>query len=318
MRLSVVIPCYRSESYLRKLAESLESSLAELIEAKSLSDYEVIFVIDGSPDDVATVARTCAESNERIRVIELLRNFGQHNALIAGVRSARFETVVTMDDDLQHPPDQIWLLLEKLRDSAVDLVYAVPILEEHGLLRSAASRFVKASLALAGVPSASDVGAFRAFRTELRTGFAKVADPQVNLDVLLSWTTTRVDAVTVSMGRRATGRSTYNFRSLVHHAMNMITGYGVVPLKLATWLGFVSGALGVGLLAAVLVQYFTGATTVPGFTSTIAVISLFAGAQMVTIGIIGEYLGRQHFRGMQRPMYVVRRFANEDEEPPLH
>jgi undecaprenyl-phosphate 4-deoxy-4-formamido-L-arabinose transferase len=306
VKLSVIVPCYRSEAFLDELSGRLESSLDGLLESKLLNDYEVIFVIDGSPDDVATVAKASAAGNSHFRVIELLRNFGQHNALVAGIRSARFSTVITMDDDLQHPPEQIHRLLEKLLDSNADLVYAVPEVEEHGVFRSAASRFVKASLTLAGVPNANNVGAFRAFRTELRDGFAEAADPSVNLDVLLSWTTTRVEAVTVTMDRRSEGRSAYNFRSLMRHTMNMITGYGVVPLKLATWLGFLVGVVGLGLLVFVLVDYFTGATTVPGFTTTIAVISLFAGAQLVTIGIIGEYLGRQHFRSMQRPMYVVR------------
>ncbi len=312
MRLSIVIPCYRSEDSIPELADRLVSSLGALVADKTLRDYEVIFVVDGSPDGAAEVARGIATSSRKVQVIELIRNFGQHNALVAGIRAASFETIVTMDDDLQHPPEEIHKLVQKLQDSGSDLVYAQPEIEEHGILRSAASRFVKASLALAGVPNASYVGAFRAFRTELRDGFANVADPQVNLDVLLSWVTTRVGSVTVRMDRRATGRSTYNLRALVRHTLNMVTGYGVVPLKLATWLGFACGILGLVLLAVVLIQFFVGVTTVPGFTTTIAVISLFAGAQMITIGIIGEYLGRQHFRSMQRPMYVIRHDSAKD------
>lgn len=306
MNVSVVVPCYRSEQTLPELAERLRSSLSALVGAGTIGDYEVLFVVDGSPDAAADVARGIAATDPRVHVLELRRNFGQHNALVAGIRAADFDTVVTLDDDLQHPPEEIHKLLTRLHSAAADLVYAVPEQEEHGALRSSASRFVKASLRLAGVPNANLVGAFRAFRTDLRDGFAGVADPQVNLDVLLSWVTNRVASVAVRMDRRAAGSSNYNLRALLRHAMNMITGYGVVPLKLATYLGFVCGLLGLVLLAVVLVQFFTGETTVPGFTTTVALISLFAGAQMVTIGIIGEYLGRQHFRSMQRPMYVVR------------
>ncbi|MBN2177364.1 MAG: glycosyltransferase family 2 protein [Demequinaceae bacterium] len=312
MRLSVVVPCFRSEATLTELAERLESSLSSLLTSKILRDYEVLFVIDGSPDGTASLACGLAKTHPKIRVLELIRDFGQHNALVAGIRAARFDTVVTMDDDLQHPPEEIHRLIERMRESAADLIYALPETEEHGPFRSTASQFVKASLALAGVPNAKSVGAFRAFRTELREGFATVTDPLVNLDVLLSWVTTRVDTVTVSMDWRSVGRSGYTFRSLVRHTMNMVTGYGIVPLKLATWLGFVSGFFGLVLLTIVLIQHFTGATTIPGFTTTIAAISIFAGAQMVTIGIIGEYLGRQHFRSMQRPMYVVRHSTQED------
>ena len=306
MNVSIVVPCYRSEQTLPELASRLRASLSELVTSRAISNYEVLFVVDGSPDAAADVARGLAADDPRVHVLELRRNFGQHNALVAGIRAADFDTIVTMDDDLQHPPEEIHTLLETLSSTGADLVYAVPEQEEHGAFRSGASRFVKASLKLAGVPNANLVGAFRAFRTDLRDGFAEVADPQVNLDVLLSWVTNRVVPAAVRMDRRTTGRSNYNVRALLRHAMNMITGYGVVPLKLATYLGFLFGLLGLVLLAVVIIQFLIGETTVPGFTTTVALISLFAGAQMVTIGIIGEYLGRQHFRSMQRPMYVVR------------
>lgn len=303
--VSVVVPCYRSAQTLPELARELVVALDELVNARTVSAWETVLVIDGSPDNVAEVASTIADSDTHFRVVELRRNFGQHNALVAGIRSARHEVIITMDDDLQHRADQIGLLLAALNDET-DLVYGVPETEEHGTFRSAASRFIKWSLALAGVPNAGLVGAFRAFRTELRDGFATIGDPQVNLDVVLSWVTSGVRAQRVRMDRRVHGRSSYSIRGLIRHAMNMITGYGTIPLRLATYLGLLCGLLGVALLAAVLVQFFIGATTIPGFTTTVAVISLFAAAQMISIGIIGEYLGRQHFRSMQRPMYVVR------------
>ena len=312
MRVSVVVPCYRSEGTIATLVARLESSLATLIAEGMLDDYEVLLVVDGSPDRVAEAAFSLRERNESIRVLELVRNFGQHNALVAGIRAASNETVVTLDDDLQHRPEEIHKLLRVLVDQSADLVYAVPEVEEHGFARSAVSRLVKASLALVGVPNAKYVGAFRAFRTELREGFTAVADPQVNLDVLLSWVTTRVSSVQVRMDRRPGGRSSYNLRALIRHTMNMVVGYGVLPLRFATWLGFACGVLGLVLLAIDLIQFFTNVNTVPGYTSIVAMISLFAGAQMITIGIIGEYLSRQHFRSMQRPMYVLRA-AKEDD-----
>lgn len=283
----------------------------------AVKDWEAILVIDGSPDVTAAVAESLAVSHAKVQTLVLRRNFGQHNALIAGIRRARFETLITLDDDLQHPPEEIAKLLRALEDPAVDLAYGVAEIEEHGLMRSAASRFIKSSLALAGVSNARWVGAFRGFRTDLREAFENVNDPQPNLDVLLSWSTAAVVPVRLNMNRRATGRSTYSFSRLVSHALNMVTGYGVVPLKLATWLGFGFGFLGIILLLVVLVRYILGETTVAGFTTTIAVIALFSGAQLVTIGIIGEYLGRQHFRSMLKPMYVIREMGGlaEDRRP---
>lgn len=307
MKTTVVIPCYRSEMVLAGLVERAAATMTRLVESEVIEDWELILVVDGSPDDTAAVAVDIVTGYPRARVLELRRNFGQHNALLAGIRDSNFDTIITIDDDLQHPPEEIPKLLKVLRDPTIDLVYAIPDDEEHGAMRSWASRFVKASLALAGVDNAQWVGAFRAFRTDLREGFSSVNDPQPNLDVLLSWSTSAVAPIGVTMNRREQGRSSYSVSKLVSHAMNMITGYGVVPLKLATWLGFACGLLGIVLLLIVLVHYMLGETTVAGFTTTVALISLFSGAQMVTIGIIGEYLGRQHFRSMQKPTYLVRK-----------
>lgn len=306
MNLTIVVPCYRSSGTLPELVDRLDATLTAQAAKSAIGDWEVLLVVDGSPDDTAHVARSLAASHAHVRALVLRRNFGQHNALIAGIRAAKFDTLVTLDDDLQHPPEEIPKLLAALADPDTDLAYGIPEAEEHGVVRSAASRFVKNSLALAGVANARWVGAFRAFRTDLREGFANVNDPQPNLDVLLSWSTAAVVPVKLTMHRRAAGRSSYSLPRLVRHALNMITGYGVVPLKLATLLGFCFGLLGIALLLFVLVQYIVGETTVAGYTTTIAVIALFSGAQMVTIGIIGEYLGRQHFRSMQKPIYLVR------------
>lgn len=306
MNVSVVIPCYRSETTLRSLVEELLVALAQFRDEGLLVASEVILVVDGSPDRTEDLAVRLASEHASVRTVLLRRNFGQHNALVAGIRSAVHEVVVTIDDDRQHPPQEIRKLLAALAKNDVDLVYAVPEVEEHGPFRSFSSRLVKRGLAWAGVENAEMVGAFRAFRTDLRDGFRESGDPQVNLDVLLSWTTNRVTSVRVAMARRASGASSYNLSRLLRHTANMVTGYGTVPLRMATWLGFAFGAFGIALLIWVLVRFSLGETTVPGFTTLAALVSLFSGAQMVTIGVIGEYLGRQHFRSMRRPMYVVR------------
>ncbi len=307
MKLSIVVPCYNSAETLPELGSRLEAAISQLKEEGKISACEIIFVIDGNADNTGKAADDIASKNSNIRVLHMRRNFGQHNALVAGIRAARNEIIVTIDDDLQHPPEEIGKLLGAFADPAVDLVYAVPSVEEHGFFRSLASQTVKRALALAGVANAEWVGAFRAFRVELREGFKEVNDAQVNLDVLLSWTTSQVRSVTVGMDRRSTGKSSYSFIRLARHAMNMITGYGSVPLSLATWLGFACGILGIVMLVTIAIRFFLGITTVAGFTTLAGLISLFAGAQMLTIGIIGEYLGRQHARSMGRPMYMIKK-----------
>lgn len=288
--------------------------MAEL--PKAATDFEVILVVDGSPDDTYAVARRAERKYpDRVRALMLRRNYGQHNALIAGLLRAKYPITVTIDDDLQHRPSELPKLLAPLADPLVDVVYGVPIAEEHGFLRSLASRTVKAALAAADVPSANEVSAFRAFRTELRDGFAHVADQFSNLDVLLSWTTTSIRKATVEMDHRASGSSNYNFSKLVRHALNMITGYGTVPLRMVTWLGLTVSVFGFGLLVFVVISYLRGAIEVAGFTTLASLLAMLCGAMMLCIGILGEYLGRLHFRSMQRPTFLVRVDGQHDGPP---
>jgi len=313
VRVSIVVPCYRSARILPALVGRVESTMDRLVADGVVDEWELLLVVDGSPDDTEAVVDRVVNERSRVRGMALRRNFGQHNALLAGVRDAAYEVVVTLDDDLQHPPEEIPRLLAPLAEPTIDLVYGIPETEEHGLLRSFASRLVKRSLSAAGVANARWVGAFRAFRTELAEGFSQLNDPQPNLDVLLSWSTSAVVPAPVRMDKRAEGRSGYSVFRLARHAMNMVTGYGAVPLHLATWLGFACGALGIVLLGYVIVSYLVGATTVPGFTTITAVIALFSSAQLITIGIIGEYVGRQHFRSMHKPIYLVGRRYGEGQ-----
>ena len=306
MRVSIVIPCYRSEQTLGPLVKAIFAALAEPPAASVISEYEVVLVIDGSTDGTADVANELAAEHPEVRAIELRRNYGQHNALLAGITHAKHEVVVTMDDDLQHLPDQIPALLAPLARGEADLVYGVPRDEEHGVWRSAASRTVKRGLALSGVPKAEDVSAFRAFWTAQREGFIRVEDPYLSLDVMLSWTTTSITRVEVQMDQRLVGSSSYSLRALVRHSLNMITGYSNVPLRVVAWLGGVCALIGAVLGAVVVWKFVAGDTTVAGFTTIAAMVAVFSGAQMLSLGIIGEYLGRLHTRSTGKPTFLVK------------
>jgi undecaprenyl-phosphate 4-deoxy-4-formamido-L-arabinose transferase len=279
--------------------------------------YEVILVVDSS-DDTWDVASALACKYEPVQALRMARNYGQHNALVAGVRAARYDVVITMDDDLQHPPEEIPKLVAALTDD-LDLVYALFEAEEHGAVRNFLSRAAKAGVFRAmGVQDASLLSAFRIFRTFLRAGFDRVQGPDVSVDVALSWATTRVGAVTVRMDDRAEGRSGYTFRSLVKHALNMMMGYTTKPLRLVTYLGFLIGVCGVLLAIRLLWLYFHGDTKVAGFTTIATMVAIFSSAQMIAIGVLGEYLGQLHSRGMGRPTYVVRERVGaptRDERP---
>jgi len=304
MPVSVVVPVYNSEQSLEELARRLSQVLA----ARE-REYELILVNDGSRDRSWDVICNLASCHRWISGINLTRNFGQHNALLCGIRVARFPIIVTMDDDLQNPPEEIPHLLDNLTESC-DVVYGTPDREEHGLWRDIASRVTKLALESAmGAETARKVSAFRAFRTALREAFESYRGPFVSIDVLLSWATTRFTAVRVRHEPRHAGVSNYTFRKLIRHAMNMMTGFSAVPLQLASLIGFTFTVFGVAVLAFVIGRYLLHGGSVPGFPFLASVIAIFSGAQLFALGIMGEYLARMHFRMMDRPAYAVRGFA---------
>jgi undecaprenyl-phosphate 4-deoxy-4-formamido-L-arabinose transferase len=310
MFVSVIVPCYRSGPMLPALVERLAKSMPAITDG-----YEVLLVVDGSPDDTWDVARELALTHDSVRAMRLARNYGQHNALVAGVRAARYDVIVTMDDDLQHPPEEVHKLLDALTDD-VDLVYGVAEEEEHSFARSLASRAVKAGMARSiGVDSAKHLSAFRAFRSFMASGFDQIHGPHASVDVTLSWTTNRVAATTVHMDQRREGRSGYTFKKLMGHTINMVTGYSTKPLRLVTYMGLAVGLVGLALLGRTLWLYFSGSTTIAGFTTIASMVSLFSSAQLIGIGVVGEYLGRLHSQNMGRPTYVVR--ERVDEKPTI-
>ena len=300
--ISVVIPVFRSEQSIGPLVEELAQALPQLT-----IHFELLLVEDGGGDDSWAVIQTLSAKHAFVRGFKLMRNFGQHNALLCGIRAARHDVIVTMDDDLQHPTASISSLLDKLNDG-YDVVYGTPLRERHGPLRNIASWTTKLALQGAmGAETARKVSAFRAFHTDLRASFDHFRGPLVNIDVLLTWATTSFVAISVPHAPRTIGKSTYTFGKLLNHAFNMITGFSTLPLRFASALGLLMTAFGsIILIYIVLSQLFAFRFQVPGFTFTVSLIAIFAGAQMFALGIIGEYLARMHLRIMDRPVYVVK------------
>jgi undecaprenyl-phosphate 4-deoxy-4-formamido-L-arabinose transferase len=297
--LSVVIPVYRSAAGLGELVDRLERALG------AHPAWELILVDDGSPDESSKVIQSLAATRRFVHGISLMRNYGQHNAILCGIRAARFDTIVTLDDDLQNPPEEIANLLAALT-SDVDVVYGTPEREQHGLFRDLASVVTKMVLQGAmGATTARKVSAFRVFRTRLREAFADYRSPFVSIDVLLTWATTKFVAIRVRHDPRAVGQSNYTLRKLVIHALNMLTGFSTRPLRIASLLGFGFTFFGFVIFAFVLIRYLTFGTVVPGFAFLASIVAILSGAQLFTLGIIGEYIGRLHLRLMERPTYAV-------------
>ena len=304
---SVVIPVYNGADTVPQLTERLLKVLPELFE-----NYEIILVDDCSPDNSWEVVKSLqSERPEFVRAIHLARNFGQHNATLCGIRAARYEICITMDDDLQHPPEQLPLLLEEF-EKGFDVVYAVPKKLPHSWWRNLGSKMTKIILGkIMGIPI-REIGAWRVFKTNLRDAFKDYRSPEVYIDPLLSWGTKKFSHVYVEEDKREIGTSNYSLRTLIKAAMLILTGYSTAPLRFASMLGFIFMLFGLAILIYVLVVFFSLGST-PGFPFLASIISIFAGVQLFTLGIIGEYLARVYDRASDRPPYVVRETADSVE-----
>jgi undecaprenyl-phosphate 4-deoxy-4-formamido-L-arabinose transferase len=299
--VSAVIPVYNSEKSLPEVVARLHRVLRA-----ECDSFEILLVNDGSRDRSQEALERLSREFPHVRGINLSRNYGQHNALLCGLRAAQYPVIVTLDDDLQHPPEHIPRLLRTLEDGH-DVVYGTPEREAHSGWRVAGSRFMKWVLRrVLNVPSGGGISAFRVFRTSLRDAFHDYRSPHVMIDVLLSWGTTRFTAVSVPHQLRHSGASNYTLPRLVAHAVYLLTGFSTVPLRLASWVGFGSMIFGLLVLAWVLGNYAIRGTSQPGFPFLASIIAIFSGAQLFALGILGEYMVQIHFRLMDKPPYVIR------------
>lgn len=310
--LSVVIPVYRSQDSVHLVVEKLHEVLPAHVKA-----FEIILVDDGSPDDSWSVLERLAAQYPAVRSIRLMRNFGQHNALLCGVRAARYPLCVTMDDDLQHPPEALPTLLEAL--GTADVVYGSPAERPYSsMMRQLATQMTKLVLQNAmGGEIAQHISPYRLFRTRLREAFADYRGVYVNIDVLLTWGTSRFRYVPVYYNKRTIGQSNYTLRKLITHTLNLVTGFSTLPLQLASLLGFFLTMLGAGILFYVLViRFMLLGSEVPGFVFLASTLTVFAGAQLFILGIMGEYLARMHFRLMDKPTFVVLEERSQKDNTP--
>jgi undecaprenyl-phosphate 4-deoxy-4-formamido-L-arabinose transferase len=299
--LSIVVPVYGSEATLRALTDRLVTVLdAEPVE------YEIVFVNDDRPDGAWTVLQELhAERPDCVSVVRLTRNFGQHNALMCGFARTRGRFVLTMDDDLQHPPEEVPKLLRAISEDQLDVVYGQYREKKHAAWRNLGSGVL--NLVYRRVfHQNNQFTAFRIMRREIATSILGYDLNFAFIDGLIAWSTTRIGAVSVRHEPRQDGRSGYSLTKLALLALNMLTNFSLLPLQFASFLGIVaaSGGLVVGLYYLALA--LTDRVLVPGYASTITAILFLGGVQLVSLGIIGEYVGRMHLNVNRKPQDLVR------------
>lgn len=296
--VSVVVPVFNSASTLEPLVLRISAAMGE-------TPYEVILVDDGSRSETWQAVRRLAEHHDQVVGIRLGRNAGQHAALLAGLRAASLDITVTLDDDLQNPPEEIPHLLSALDEQGLDLVYGYRSIQAGPRWRRATGDAVRWGLGRLTGLNLQFLSPYRAFRTRLREGAAALSGPRVVLDAALQWGTDRIGHVEVEHHPRMHGRSGYGLRRLIAFALDVLTGYSTRPLRATTWLGFISAGIGIVILIYVVGRAVLVGSSVAGFPFLASTIALFAGAQLVALGVIGEYLARMHRRILGQPTFVV-------------
>jgi len=301
MDLSVVIPVYRSAPVLEELVRQLFS----VLDGTGMR-YEIVFVDDGSPDDSWRVLADIQRRHpDLVRAIQLMRNYGQHNALMCGFRHARGEYVLTMDDDLQNPPQEIPKLIAAIKQQDLDLVYGSYGEKKHTPWRNLSSWVVNTFYRTV-FRSSVTVTSFRIIRRPLLESIFSYTLNFTFVDGLLAWNTQRIGEVAVEHRPRAQGRSGYSLGKLMVLALNLFTNFSLLPLRVATVLGFLTAVLGLVGAVVYLTLYLLHEITVPGYASTIIAILVLGGVQLMSLGVMGEYLGRLHLNVNRKPQYVER------------
>ncbi|MER9295808.1 glycosyltransferase family 2 protein [Mesorhizobium sp. M0621] len=309
--LSVVVPVYRSAEVLPELISQVRDALAG---SQYEGHYELVLVNDCSPDESWNYIERYAKEFPWVRGISLRKNFGQHNATMAGLRYSRGDVIIVMDDDLQHPPSAI-LALAAMIEKGFDVCYTRYNERKHAAWKKWGSRLndIVAGWVL-NKPRDLYLSSFKALSRGAVDAVLAYDGPYAYVDGLIFNVTNSVTSVDIDHQERFAGAGNYNLKRSVSLWLKMATGSSVYPLRIATVFGFVMAAVSLIFLALIIIQRLTHPEMQPGWASVIATILLIGGLQMVFLGILGEYLGRVYIRLNNTPQYIVREttFSNSN------
>lgn len=299
--LSIVVPVYRGAATIGTLVDALSALRPE-------GGLEVILVNDGSPDNSGEV---CRELLRTARVplvyLEHTRNFGEHNAVMTGLRRARGSYVITMDDDLQNPPEEVARLYDHARLGGWDVVYTRYAQKKHAAWRNLGSRFANwVADRLLDKPRGLYLSSFRCMAAPVVRSVTRYRGPYPYVDGLIMQVTQHIDSIEVAHLPRAEGRSNYNLRRLVLLWLNLATSFSLAPLRVAVFAGAAMAAVGMaGAIATIAEALYTRATP-SGWASTMTAIMLVGGVQSMILGVMGEYVGRTFLSANGKPQGTVR------------
>jgi undecaprenyl-phosphate 4-deoxy-4-formamido-L-arabinose transferase len=299
--LSVVIPVYRGATTIGHLVQALSLLQPE-------GGLEIVLVNDGSPDNSAEVCTALvATTRVPITYLEHARNYGEHNAVMTGLRHVAGRYVITMDDDLQNPPEEVVRLYDHARLGNWDVVYARYTAKQHAGWRNLGSRFANAVAdRLLDKPRGLYLSSFRCMSAFVVRAVTRYDGPYPYIDGLIMQVTQRIDSIIVRHLPRAVGRSTYTLRRLIRLWLNLATSFSLAPLRLTVFAGAGMATAGVIGAVATIAEALITRDTPSGWASTMTVIMLVAGVQSMMLGIIGEYVGRTFLSANGKPQGTVR------------
>jgi len=297
---SVVVPVFNERENLQPLHSRLSRVMAGL-----KKPFEIIYVDDGSSDGSFEILRALQTKDKSTRVIRFTRNFGQHPAIMAGFNASRGEVMITLDADLQNPPEEIPKLIKKL-DEGYEVVFGVFQERKHSPFRRAGSWFAKWALARVLPVDVAGLSGFRAVKSCAVDQLKSINEKSKFLDGLLCWMGYRVGTVEVQHDERRSGKTKYTLSKLTGMWLDMIISFTDFPLKIATLLGLVLGAVSLILALFYFIRYFAYGYSVPGFATTAILITFFSGIQLFSLGVLGEYMGRVNREVKNKAEYIVR------------
>lgn len=298
--VSIVVPVFRSEKTLRELSLRI-TKVMEVLEPS----FELIFIEDSGGDRSWEIIREMAAEDHRIRGINFSRNFGQHAATICGFSASKGAWVITLDDDLEQAPEDIPALYERALQGA-DLVYGVYSERTHSAWRNISSATARWMFSKA-IPSLNySYTSYRVVRGDIARALSQFDSPYPFVDGYLSWLTNNYATVPVAHDIRGHGTSNYTLRKLITHTVNIFVTFSDLPLRAASWLGFLAFLGGGGWLLVIFLSFLSGGVTVSGYASIMAGILAFGGVQLLMLGVFGEYLGRINFKSSRKPLYLIK------------
>lgn len=312
-RLSFVIPCYRSEKTIGSVIERIHKT----VDADGRYDHEIICVNDCSPDNTINVLTEIAEEDKLVTVVDLMRNFGQHAALMAGLNFVTGDIVVCLDDDGQTPPEEMFRLIDKLGEGYDFVSARYPEKKESLFRRFGSWTITCVGEVLAGKPKNVQVNSYFAVRRIVVDETIKYRNPFPSVQGLMFRVTRKVTDVEVNHHKREVGRSGYNLIKLIALWMNGFTSFSEKPLRLASVLGFISALAGFIFGIVIVIRKILHPEILLGYSSMMAVMLVMFGIVLLMLGLLGEYIGRMYICINKAPQFVVRSVMNCKKDPEL-